>query len=214
LAAGSPTFPVPPEVYENGWAQNGQIVNGNSYYGHQLPLGPELGGPLFFAHYSFLGLDPRNLSDPYASYWKQNVNHSLINQAYCTDNPKNFAAYSGACWGLTASDNQDGYSAHSPTNDLGVITPTAALSSFPYTPEKSIEALRFFYYTMGDRLWGEYGFYDAFNATEDWYADSYLAIDQGPIVIMIENHRTALVWDLFMSVPEVQTGLNTLKFTY
>ncbi|MEO0334117.1 MAG: glucoamylase family protein, partial [Bacteroidota bacterium] len=123
-------------------------------------------------------------------------------------------AYSEGCWGLTASDNQDGYSAHSPTNDLGVITPTAALSSFPYTPEKSLEALHFFYYTMGDRLWSEYGFYDAFNATEGWYADSYLAIDQGPIVVMIENYRSGLLWDLFMSVPEVQNGLNNLNFTY
>ena len=214
LAAGSPTFPISPEVYENGWTRNGQMTNGDSYYGHELPLGPELGGPLFFSHYSFLGLNPRNLSDQYANYWTQSVNHALVNQAYCTDNPRNYAAYSEACWGLTASDSHDGYSAHSPTNDLGVITPTAALSSFPYTPEKSLDALHFFYYTMGDRLWGEYGFHDAFNATEDWYADSYLAIDQGPIVVMIENYRSGLLWDLFMSVPEVQNGLNNLNFSY
>jgi len=214
LAAGSPTFPISLEVYEQGWARSGAIANGNSYYGYELPLGPELGGPLFFAHYSFLGLDPRNLSDQYANYWTQSVRHALINQAYCADNPKNFAAYSEDCWGLTASDSQEGYSAHSPTNDLGVITPTASLSSMPYTPDKSLDALHFLYYTMGDRLWGEYGFYDAFNATEGWYADSYLAIDQGPIVVMIENHRTALLWDLFMSVPEVQNGLNNLKFSY
>ncbi|MEM9673134.1 MAG: glucoamylase family protein [Bacteroidota bacterium] len=214
LAAGSPTFPISSKVYENGWARNGQMANGNSYYSQELPLGPELGGPLFFSHYSFLGLDPSNLSDQYANYWTQSVNHALISHAYCADNPKNFAAYSEECWGLTASDNQDGYSAHSPTNDLGVITPTAALSSFPYTPEKSLQALQFFYYKMGDRLWGEYGFYDAFNATEGWYADSYLAIDQGPIVIMIENYRSGLLWDLFMSVPEAQTGLNNLNFSY
>ena len=214
LAAASPTFPIAAEVYENGWARNGDMENGDTYYGYELPLGSELGGPLFFAHYSFLGLDPRNLSDQYANYWTQNVNHTRINRAYCIDNPKNYLAYSAACWGLTASDNQDGYSAHSPTNDLGVITPTAALSSFPYTPEASTEALRFFYYTLGDRLWGEYGFHDAFNATEDWYADSYLAIDQGPIVVMIENHRTGLLWDLFMSVPEVRSGLDRLDFTY
>ena len=172
-----------------------------------------MAGPLFFAHYSFLGLDPRNLQDAYGSYWEQNKNHTLINQAYCADNPKRYAGYSANNWGLTASDNQSGYSAHSPTNDLGVITPTAALSSFPYTPEASMAALHFFYYTLGDRLWGEYGFYDAFNITERWYADSYLAIDQGPIILMIENHRTALLWNLFMSVPEVGQGLEKLGFS-
>jgi hypothetical protein len=122
--------------------------------------------------------------------------------------------YSANCWGLTASDNQNGYSAHSPTNDLGVITPTAAISSIPYTPEESMDAIRFFYYMLGDRIWGEYGFYDAFNITGDWTADSYLAIDQGPIVIMIENYRTGLIWDLLMSCPEVQAGLTKLGFTY
>ena len=178
-----------------------------------LPLGPDYGGPLFFAHYSFLGLDPRNLSDTYANYWTQNVNHSDINHAYCADNPKNFAVYSDESWGLTASDNHIGYSAHSPTNDLGVITPTAALSSFPFTPEHSMKALKFFYYKMGDRLWGPYGFYDAFNITEGWVANSYLAIDQGPIIVMIENYRTALLWDLFMSAPEVQQAATKLSFT-
>ena len=214
LAASSATHSISQSVYTNGWAQNGSIENGNEYFGITLPLGPPYGGPLFFAHYSFLGLDPRNLEDADASYWTQNVNHSLINRAYCTDNPKNFAVYSDVCWGLTASDNHEGYSAHSPTNDLGVITPTAALSSFPYTPDESMEALKFFYYSLGDRTWGDYGFYDAFNSTEGWYADSYLAIDQGPIIVMIENYRTGLLWDLFMSCPEVQDGLTKLGFTY
>jgi hypothetical protein len=214
LAASSATHSISQSVYTNGWAQNGSIENGNEYFGITLPLGSPYGGPLFFSHYSFLGLDPRNLEDAYASYWTQNVNHSLINRAYCTDNPKNFAVYSDVCWGLTASDNHEGYSAHSPTNDLGVITPTAALSSFPYTPDESMEALKFFYYSLGDRTWGDYGFYDAFNSTEGWYADSYLAIDQGPIIVMIENYRTGLLWDLFMSCPEVQDGLTKLGFTY
>jgi hypothetical protein len=159
-------------------------------------------------------MDPRQLSDTYADYQIQNVNHTLINREYCIDNPKNYIGYGPLCWGLTASDNQDGYSAHSPTNDLGVITPTAAISSLPYTPEQSMDAIRFFYYTLGDRLWGTYGFYDAFNLTEGWTADSYLAIDQGPIVVMIENYRTGLIWDLFMSAPEVKAGLDNLGFTY
>ncbi|MBX2946153.1 MAG: Ig-like domain-containing protein [Cyclobacteriaceae bacterium] len=214
LAASSPTHSVPKIVYDNGWASNGGMKNGNTYEGIVLPLGPPSGGPLFFAHYSFLGLDPHGLSDAYCSdYFLQNRNHSLINQAYCIRNPKNFVGYSDENWGLTASDNHTGYSAHSPTNDLGVITPTAALSSFPYTPEESMKALKFFYYTLGDRLWGTYGFYDAFNVTAGWTANSYLAIDQGPIIVMIENHRTGLLWDLFMSAPEVQSGMVTLGLT-
>ena len=214
LAAASPTHSINSPVYNNGWARNGAIRNNKLFYNIKLPVGYDYGGPLFFAHYSFLGLNPKNLSDQYANYWEQNVNHTLINRAYCIENPKNFVGYSNQNWGLTASDNQSGYSAHSPTNDLGVISPTAALSSMPYTPTESMEALKFFYYTMGDRLWGNYGFYDAFNVTEGWVANSYLAIDQGPIIIMIENHRSELLWNLFMSAPEVKDGLTKLGFSY
>jgi hypothetical protein len=214
LAAASPTFPIEKIVYDEGYARSGNMQNGNTFYNLTLPLGNNLGGPLFFSHYSYLGLDPRNLSDQYANYWTQNINHSLINQAYCIDNPQQYIGYSAQCWGLTASDNQSGYSAHSPTNDLGVITPTAALSSMPYTPDASMQALRHFYYHLGDRLWGDYGFYDAFNPTAGWVASSYLAIDQGPIVCMIENHRSGLLWNLFMTIPEVQNGLDLLDFEY
>ena len=214
LAASSPTHPIDPSVYHKGYARDGEIKNGNSYYGIDLPMGEELGGPLFFSHYSFLGLDPRKLEDRYANYWQQHVNHTRINKAYCIENPKGYKGYGEACWGLTASDNHQGYSAHSPTNDLGVIAPTAAISSIPYTPESSLEAIRHFYYEYGDSLWGIYGFHDAFNPTEKWWADSYLAIDQGPIVVMIENFRSGLLWDLFMSAPEIQNGLNLLGFSH
>lgn len=210
LAAASPTHGIPKSVYTNGFAKNGAIVKNNTYYGYKLPL--ESPSPLFWVQYSYLGLDP-HFSDGYANYWEQNVNATLINQAYCIANPKKFIGYSADCWGLTASDNQDGYNAHSPTNDLGVITPTAALSSFPYTPVESMKALKFFYYTLGDKLWGQYGFYDAFNLTKGWTATSTLAIDQGPIVVMIENHRTGLLWNLFMSAPEVQAAKTKLNFT-
>lgn len=212
LAASSPTHPIDAEAYHQGWAKNGEMINGQLYYDIVLPLGFEYGGPLFFAHYSFLGLDPRNLEDSYANYWEQNVHHSQINHAYSKDNPLNYVGYSDEMWGLTASDNHNFYSAHSPTNDLGVITPTAAISSLPYTPEYSMEAIRFFYYMLGDKLWGEYGFYDAINISEGWVADSYLAIDQGPIIVMIENYRTELLWDLFMSCPEIPGGLQLLGF--
>jgi len=211
LAAASPTHSIPKSVYTNGYGRNGAIKTGNTFYGYTLPLGSP--SPLFWVHYSYLGLDP-HVTDDFADYWEQNVNASLINHAYCAANPKKFVGYSDACWGLTSSDNHINYDAHSPANDLGVITPTAALSSFPYTPQESMKALKFFYHTVGDRLWGPYGFYDAFNLTEGWTASSYLAIDQGPIIVMIENYRTGLLWDLFMAAPEVQNAITELNFTY
>ena len=211
LAAASPTHSIPKIVYNNGYGRNGNIVQNNSFYGINLKLGGLF--PLFWVHYSYLGLDP-HFSDDYANYWDQNVNASRINYAYCVANPKKFAGYSDSCWGLTSSDNQNGYDAHSPANDIGVITPTAALSSFPYTPVESMKALNFFYYTLGDKLWGPYGFYDSFNLSSGWVANSYLAIDQGPIIVMIENHRTGLLWNLFMSAPEVKAGAVKLNFTY
>jgi hypothetical protein len=214
MAATSTSHPIIANVYKSGYARNGSFVNGNTYYGYKLPLGEAYGGPLFFTQYSFLGLNPRHLQDSYANYWEQNTNQSLINWAYCAANPKHFVGYSSNCWGLTASDNPWGYNAHSPTNDLGVITPSAAISSIPYTPEQSIAALKFFYNVLGNKLWGDYGFYDAFDVTEGWWANSYIAIDQGPIVCMIENYRTGLLWNLFMSAPEVKTGLTKLGFTY
>jgi hypothetical protein len=213
-AATSSSHPIDAAVYHQGYAKSGGIKNGNTYYGYKLPLGEPYGGPLFFTHYSFLGLDPRTLQDQYANYWEQNVNHAMINWSYCYTNPKNYYGYSKSCWGLTASDNNKGYNAHSPTNDLGVISPTAAISSLPYCPEQSMDAIRFFYYTVGDRLWGEFGCYDAFNPSESWWANSTLAIDQGPMIIMIENYRSGLLWDLFMSAPDVQSGLTKLGFTY
>ena len=212
LAASSSTHGISPDVYHKGWTDSKDFVNGKEYYGIRLPLGMDYGGPLFFTHYSFLGLDPRGLKDKYADYWEQNKNHTLINRQYCIENPKKFKGYGENCWGLTASDNHLGYGAHSPTEDLGVITPTAALSSFPYTPEYSMKALRHFYEDLGDRIWTKYGFADAFNETQRWYADSHLAIDQGPIIVMIENYRTGLLWKLFMKNPEIQTGLRKLGF--
>ena len=212
LAAASPTHPISKEVYDQGWARNGNFRNGQSYYGHKLPLGPEKGGPLFLSHYSFLGINPKGLTDAYADYWEQNTNHTLINYQYCMENPKGFSGYGENCWGLTACDGDKGYNAFSPTNDQGVIAPTAALSAFPYTPEQSLKALHFYYYKLGDKLWKQYGFVDAFNLTANWYDNQHLAIDQGPIIVMIENHRTGLIWRLFMSVPEIQAGMKRLGF--
>jgi hypothetical protein len=212
LAASSTTHAVPKIVYDNGWAGNGSMKNGNTYYGVKLPLGPPDGGPLFFAHYSFLGINPNGLSDAYASYDVQNKAHAMINYNYCVANPNSNYGYGPNCWGLTASDIQNGYTASSPTNDVGVIAPTAAISSLPYTPVQSMQALRFFYYKLGDKMWGPYGFYDAFNLNNPWFANSDLAIDEGPIIVMIENYRSGLLWNLFMSCPEVKTGMQNLGF--
>jgi len=213
LAASSPTSAIPKSVYDNGWAQNGNMKNGNPYYGILLPLGTANGGPLFFEHYSFLGLNPLGLTDAYANYEIQTKNHTLINRAYGIANPKGFPNYGADCWGLTASDTYNGYTASSPGNDNGTIAPTAALASMPYTPEESMQALRFFYYKLGDKIWGEYGFNDAFNLSQNWFDNQALAIDQGPIVVMLENYRSKLLWNLFMSAPEIKNGLQKLGFS-
>ena len=213
LGASSNTHNIPKSVYDNGWASNGAMANGASYYGYTLPLGPAYGGPLFFAHYSFLGINPNGLTDAYADYGTQNKNHSFINYNYCKTNPKNYFGYSDSCWGLTASDIQNGYTASSPTNDVGVIAPTAAISSLPYTPTESMKALKFFYYVLGDKLWKDYGFVDAFSLKDAWFAGSFLAIDQGPEIVMIENYRSGLLWNLFTSCPEVKTGMKSLGFS-
>jgi hypothetical protein len=213
LAASSPTHPIPAEVYNEGFARNGGMRNGRSFYGYPLPAGPDFGGPLFFAHYSFLGIDPRGLRDAWVDYEQQVVNHSKINHAYCKANPRRWYGYSDSCWGLTASDNSRGYSAHEPNNDLGVITPTAALSSIPFTPAESMRALHFFYYVLGDRIWTSRGFVDAFELATPWFANSYLAIDQGPIIVMMENHRSQLFWNLMHNCPELRDGLRKLGFT-
>ncbi len=212
LSASAPRYPIPASVYQKCWAESNHFKNNRAYYGIKLPLGFDYGGPLFFSQYTFMGLDPRGLKDRYADYWEQNKNHTLINREHCVRNPKGFKGYGPDCWGLTASDNQEGYNAHSPDNDLGVISPTAALSAFPYTPEYSMQALKHFYYDLGGKIWGPYGFKDAFNESKNWYAESYLAIDQGPIIVMIENYRSGLCWKLFMSCPEIQAGLKKLGF--
>jgi hypothetical protein len=213
LAASSTTHAVPASVYNSGWKSASGYTNGATYFSYQLPLGPPSGGPLFFSHYSFLGINPNGLTDASVNYATQTKNHTLINYSYSRVNPRNYFGYSDSVWGLTASDIPTGYTASSPTNDVGVIAPTAALASFPYTPAESMAALKFYYYVLGDKLWKEYGFVDAFSLHNLWFASSTLAIDQGPIIVMIENYRSGLLWNLFTSCPEVKTGMQTLGFT-
>lgn len=216
LAAASPTHTVPASCYHKGWARSGGIKSDAAPYGYPLELkhngAEQTGGPLFWAHYSWIGLNPKGLKDQYADYWNVVRNHTMSNYKYCVENPKHYSGYGPDCWGLTASYSTEGYSAHCPGNDLGVITPTAALSSFPYTPEQSMAALKGFY-ARGESIWGKYGFYDAFSPASGWTLPRYLAIDQCTIAPMIENYRTGLLWRLFMSCPEVQQGLAKLGMT-
>ncbi len=231
LAIASPTHAIPAKLYHTGWAgqsekaklyrqnwgkttKGNRYTNGNIFYDIQLDVGVGRGGPLFFTHYSFMGFDPRHKKDCYTNYFKNNRKIALINQAYCIDNPRGYKGYGENCWGLTASDNPWGYKAHEPVqrNDNGTITPTGALASFPYTPVQSMKALKYFYYELGDRLWGIYGFRDAFNLSEGWVANIYMGLNQAPITVMIENHRTGLIWELFMSNPEIDLMLKSIGF--
>lgn len=219
LAASSPTHAVPAEVYHEGWAENGKINEYPAFYEDiklQMNHRNETGtcGPLFWAHYSYLGLDPHGLKDKYADYWQHNVGHAMIHYRWCVNNPKGYKGYGPDSWGLTSSYSVRGYAGHAPSDkrDLGVISPTAALSSFPYTPKESMAAMKNWYINKKEKLFGVYGFYDAFSETANWYTPRYLAIDQGPIVVMMENFRSGLLWKLFMSCPEVQQGLKKLGF--
>jgi hypothetical protein len=214
LAIASPTHPMPPESYHEGWAGLSGYVNGNSYYGYPLWVGPPYGGPLFWTHYSYLGFDPRYKRDVYAHYFANFRNISLINRAHCIENPNGFAGYSPLVWGLTASFDPWGYAAHSPTYDNGTITPTAAISAMAYTPEESLATLRHFYDVYGAQLFGPYGFYDAFNLEVNWFAPGYVAIDEGTIVPMIENYRTGLCWRLFMSNPEIRPMMTAIDMYF
>lgn len=217
LAASSPTHSINAAVYDKGWARDGEIAHDTVYYGLNTILdfyehNDDPTGPLFWAHYSYLGLNPNGLKDKYADYWKLNVNHANIHYRYALDNPKNYEGYGEKQWGFTSSYSMRGYAGHRPGDmDLGVISPTAALSSFPYTPEESMNFLKYIY-LEADTLVGEFGPYDAYSHSNNWYLPRYLAIDQGPIPVMIENYRTGLLWNLFMQNEDVKNGLVKLGF--
>jgi len=218
LAASSPTFPIERSVYQNCYTNSSYYYNGKSYYGIKLDLGMEYGGPLFFTHYSFLGLNPNGLTDKNTNYFERNRAHVLIHRAYAIDNTKKHAGYGANCWGFTSSDDPIvGYTSHHPgTNDEnGTVSPTAAVSSIVYTPNESMDVIRHFYFDKGKQLFGKYGFYDAYNpglVEGQQVVRSYLAIDQGPIAVMIENYRSGLLWKLFMSNAEIRNGLKILEF--
>jgi hypothetical protein len=226
LAMASPTHSISADAYYAGWASQSMTAtryriawsgtsdgdhygNGNTYEGIKLDVGVGNGGPLFFTQYSFMGADPRNIRDKYTDYFDNNRNIALIDYLYCQQNPGNFKGYGPGVWGLTASLDPYGYMAHAPNaaSDNGTIAPTAALGSFPYTPEQSMAALKYFYRTLGARLWGIYGPTDAFNLNENWFSPDYLGLDQAPMVVMIENYRSGLIWKNFMANPEIEPML-------
>lgn len=230
LAIASPTHAVPPTMYYSGWANQdstgikyrsawGQTTdgsmytNGNTYFGVKLDVGVSTGGPLFFTHYSYMGYDPHLITDKYTNYFVNNQNIAKINYRYCVENPKKFKGYGDSAWGLTASDGPFHYSADEPVawQDNGKITPTGAISSFPYLPEESMKALKNYYFNHGKFLWGEYGFKDAFDLTNNWCSDIYMGLNQAPMTVMIENYRTGLIWKLFMQNPEIRTGLKKIN---
>ncbi len=230
LAIASPTHGVPASMYYTGWASQDKIAkeyrinwggtkdgseyaNGHSYFGIKLEVGVSNGGPLFFTHYAYLGYDPHAINDAYTNYFSNNQNIALINYRYCLQNPNQYQGYGDSCWGLTASDGPRGYSADEPikSRDLGKIAPTGAVSSFPYTPAESMKALKNYYYNYGKFLWGEYGFRDAFDLTHNWCSPIYMGLNQAPMVVMIENYRTGLLWKLFMQNEEIQKGLEKIR---
>ncbi len=232
LGIASPTHPVGPELYYSGWAgqseaarlyrkgwsglsEGEKYANGTSYFGIRLDVGVGSGGPLFFTHYSYMGFDPHALTDLYTNYFENNKKLAQINRAYATENPKKRKTYAPNAWGLTASDGPEGYmpAAPDPEHDNGTLAPTGALASFPYTPEASMAALKHFYRDLGDRLWGIYGPYDAYNLDQDWWSPIYMGLNQAPIVVMVENYRTGLVWKKFMANPEIETMVKKLDAT-
>jgi exo beta-1,2-glucooligosaccharide sophorohydrolase (non-reducing end) len=216
-AIASPTHPIPASGYYSGWvgeAIGNRYANGSTHYGIKLEVGQGTGGPLFFTDYSFMGFDPRHIRDRYADYFDNNRNQALINQAYCVENPHHWKGYQADLWGITAVDGPRGYRPYEPTPDLddGTIAPTGAISAMAYTPEASLGALRHFYRDLGGRLWNIYGFRDAFNLTQDWYSEITMGLNQAPMTVMIENHRTGLVWRTFMANPEIRTALESIGF--
>jgi exo beta-1,2-glucooligosaccharide sophorohydrolase (non-reducing end) len=230
LAIASPTHPVPATMYYSGWAnqdstgikyrsawggtmEGSMYTNGNTYYGFRLDVGVSNGGPLFFTHYSFMGYDPHFITDKYTNYFKNNQNIANINLSYCLKNPHNYKGYGEGGWGLTASDGPFDYSADEPVSsrDCGKLTPTGAISSFPYTPAASMKALKSYYNNYGKFLWGEYGFRDSFELDKNWCSEIFMGLNQAPMVVMIENYRSGLIWKLFMQDPEIQEGLKKLE---
>ncbi|MEI2725462.1 MAG: glucoamylase family protein [Verrucomicrobiota bacterium] len=212
LGLGAPTNPLPASAWTR-WT-SGYVWSTN--YGQAYVPFP----PLFGHQYSHCWIDYRHTADAYmngrnSTYFQNSRRATLAQRAYCITNPSGRVGYSSNVWGLTACDGPSGYAARGAPpaeNDDGTIAPTAAGGSIAFTPEFSLPTLRYFYTQYRPRIWTAYGFRDAFNLGAQWYGSDELGIDQGPIVIMIENYRTQRVWRRFMRNPEVQRGLERAGF--
>lgn len=212
LGLGAATNPLPASAWSRwtsgyAWATN---------YGQAFVTFP----PLFGHQYSHCWIDFRHNADAYmnsknSTYFQNSRRATLAQRSYCIANPLNRVGYSSNVWGLTACDGPSGYGTHGAPpaeNDDGTIAPTAAGGSMAFAPEYALPALRHFYTQFRFRIWTAYGFRDAFNLGAQWYASDTLGIDQGPIVVMIENYRTQRVWRRFMQNEEVQRGLQRAGF--
>ncbi len=216
LASGSDTYPVGKEAYD------GFIKHEATYKGHTFIH--SWFGSLFTYQFSHAWIDFRNITDSDGINWFNNsVEASLGNYEYTQSQASQFKTFNEHIFGMTASDGPFGYSgfygaapsgydnkAHK--ND-GTIPPAGALGSIVFTPELSINAANYFYNEIGDPIKGKYGFTDAYNIDENWYASSYIGIDKGITLLMIENYRNETVWKYFMKNENIQNGLKILGFT-
>lgn len=208
LAIGSPTHPIPASIWDN-------VSRKAERYAGYTSIEC---GPLFTHQYSHVWVDFRGIHDAYADYFENSVYATLANRAYCVDEfSKKFRTYSENVWGLTAGDGPDGYKAYggSPRwfeKPDGTVLPTAPAGSIVFTPELSIAALKYMYDNYKDRIWGKYGFSDSFNLDRNWVASDALGIDEGPIVLMIENYRSGMVWKYFMRNKCIKDAMKAVGF--
>ena len=219
LAMGSPTHPV---TY-SGWQKWVSGYNPGYEYGYYYVKFP----PLFGHQYSHCWIDFRNIADEWMkdynlNYFENSRRATLAQRAYSIANPGKHKGYSDTLWGITASDippslhNGNTYGAHGAPpaqDDDGTIVPTAPISSLPFAPDEVMPVIKNMWNNYNSQLWSKYGFRDAFNLNINWWGPDVIGIDQGPIIIMIENYRTGSVWKRFMQNPDVQRGLAVAKFT-
>lgn len=236
LALGSPTHPIPSECW-NKWCETYQGTEyGEMEYLHFAPLFGHQYSHIFI---DFRGIRDAAMLSRGLDYFENSRRATLANRAYCIENPRNFEGYSETLWGLTACDGPGyeirefkarkvqfhGYSARGAWDehavDDGTIAPTAAGGSIPFAPEVCIPALQYMWNGYHRRLVGKYGFKDAFNLSytfgkgneEGWFDGDYLGIDQGPIVLQIENYRSAFIWDIMKKNPYILRGLKRAGFS-
>ncbi|OAV42679.1 Tat pathway signal protein [Lewinella sp. 4G2] len=235
LALGSPTHPIP----DGSWARWTDGYEWAEYRGEDhLNFSPLFGHQYSQMYVDFRGIQDKYMRERQSDYFENSRQATLANRTYCIDNPGNFTGYGSTQWGLTACDGPGqldttlngrdrrffGYRARGASAlheiDDGTIAPTAAGGSVPFAPEESIAALEHLWTTYQDSLIGRYGFKDAFNLSypdpdrpAGWFDQDYLGIDQGPILIQIENHRSGLVWDLLKRNKYVRRGLERAGFS-